>query len=145
MANAYLYFNAFLYAAFALWCTVAPTDTAFAVGYETLSRSGLSEYLVVYGGLELGLAFFFVWCAKTGMQRAGLAFSLALYAPIVAYRLATVAHQWPVASITLFTGILEIVLLLGAIAARRGLRAQIPQVARRREIRDYPAHRNGRG
>jgi hypothetical protein len=124
MANAYLYFNAFIYAAFALWCSLDPTQTARAVGYETLSRSGLSEYLVVYGGLELGLAFFFVWCARKGMQRAGLAFSLALYAPIVVYRLVTVAHHWPVAPLTLGTGVLEIVLLVGAVAAWRSVRAQ---------------------
>ncbi|MEO7433480.1 MAG: DUF4345 domain-containing protein [Dokdonella sp.] len=123
MATIYLYFNAFIYAALALWCTLAPTDTAVAVGYETLSRSGMSEYLVVYGGLEFGLALFFVWCVHSGMQRAGVAFSLALYVPIVLYRFATVIHQWPVASITLGTGILEIVLLLGAIVAWRSVRA----------------------
>lgn len=122
MANPYLYLNAFIYAIFALWCTYAPTDTAAAVGYTTLSRSGLSEYMVVYGGLEFGLALFFFWCVRSGMQRAGVALALALYAPIVVYRFATVAHQWPVAPITLGTGILEVVLLLGAIAAWRGLR-----------------------
>jgi hypothetical protein len=121
MANPYLYFNAFIYAAFAIWCTLAPTDTAFSVGYTTLSRSGMSEYLVVYGGLEFGLAAFFFWCARAGMQRAGVTFALALYTPIVLYRVSTVVHQHPVAPLTLFTGILEIVLLLGALAAWRSL------------------------
>ena len=38
------------------------------------------------------------------------------------YRIATVAHQWPVAPLTLFTGILEIVLLAGAVVSWRSLR-----------------------
>lgn len=117
MASAYLYFNAVLYTVFALWCTIAPAQTAKAVGYDALSRSGESEYLVVYGGLQLGLAIFFFYCARAGEQRVGLILALALYAPIVLYRCITVAWHWPVAPTTLGTGILEIALLLGALAA----------------------------
>lgn len=116
MLNAYLYFNAGLYAVFALWCTLAPTRTAQSVGYESLSRSGLSEFLVVYGGLELGLGLFFVYCVHAGAQRAGLAFAVLLYGPIVVYRIATVARQWPVASTTLLVGMLECALLAAALA-----------------------------
>ena len=117
MASIYLYFNAFIYAIFALWCTLAPAQTAKTIGYDMLSRSGASEYLVVYGGLQLGLALFFLYCARAGEQRLGLILALALYAPIVAYRIVTVARQWPVSTTTLGTGALEIVLLLGALAA----------------------------
>ncbi|HEY0230302.1 MAG TPA: DUF4345 domain-containing protein [Dokdonella sp.] len=116
MANVYLYFNAGLYALFALWCTLAPTRTAQGVGYESLSRSGLSEYLVVYGGLELGLGLFFFYCIQAGAQRIGLVFAVLLYAPIVVYRIATVARQWPVSSTTLLVGTLEVLLLLAALA-----------------------------
>lgn len=116
MANAYLYFNAGLYALFALCCTLVPTRTAQGVGYESLSRSGVSEYLVVYGGLELGLGLFFFYCAHVGAQRIGLVFALLLYAPIVVYRLATVARQWPVSGTTLLVGTLEVLLLLAAVA-----------------------------
>ena len=123
MASFYLYFNAVLYAVFALWCTLAPAQTAKAVGYDLLSRSGESEYLVVYGGLQLGLALFFFYCARVGEQRIGLVLALALYAPIVAYRCVTVARQWPVAATTLGTGVLEIALLLGAAAVLWRLRA----------------------
>ncbi|MET0225195.1 MAG: DUF4345 domain-containing protein [Dokdonella sp.] len=114
MVNLYLYFNAGLYALFALWCTLAPTRTAQGVGYAALSRSGVSEYLVVYGGLQLGLGLFFLYCAQAGAQRIGLVFALLLYAPIVVYRAATVARQWPVGITTLGVGSLELLLLLGA-------------------------------
>ncbi|MEO5561112.1 MAG: DUF4345 domain-containing protein [Dokdonella sp.] len=117
MASVYLYFNAILYAVFALWCTFAPAQTAQAVGYAALSRSGESEYLVVYGGLQLGLALFFLYCARADEQRIGLILALALYAPIVLYRCVTVARHWPVTPTTLGTGVLEIALLLGALAA----------------------------
>lgn len=115
MLNIYLYFNAALYAAFALWCTFSAAPTARALGYESLSRSGISEYVVVYGGLQLGLALFFVYCVQAGAQRAGLVFALALYVPIVLFRAVSVARQWPVSSTTLATAGIEVVLLAVAV------------------------------
>ena len=49
------------YLVLAAWCMVAPTTTAQAVGFELQPGSGQSEYLVVYGGLQLGLGCFFIW------------------------------------------------------------------------------------
>jgi hypothetical protein len=114
MLNIYLYVNAVIYVVFAAWCTVAPMSTARNLGYESLSSSGLSEYVVVYGGLQLGLGLFFAWCVQAGLQRAGLVLALALYVPIVLYRCISVARQWPVASTTLVVGALEFALLLCA-------------------------------
>jgi hypothetical protein len=112
----YLYANAVLYVVFALWITLSPWATATGVGYETLSRSGRSEYLVVYGGLQLGLAAFFAFAALSEQtQRLGVIFALCLYAPIVAYRVITVIRFWPVQSTTLWVGSLEAGLLLAAI------------------------------
>jgi len=117
MVAAYLWLNAALYLIFAAWMTLLPERTARAVGYLTLSASGHSEFLVVYGGLQLGLAAFFAWCAWNGtMQRAGVVFALCLYAPIVLYRVITVAHFWPVERTTMIVGTLELILLLAAIA-----------------------------
>lgn len=112
MVAAFLYFNALLYAVFAAWCTFAPRSTATAMGYSTLSTSGQSEYLVVYGGLQLGLALFFGYCARAGEDRLGLLLALALYLPIVAYRAVTVVRFWPVGSTTLWVAGLEWALLL---------------------------------
>ena len=118
MLRAYLFLNAALYLLFAIWCTVKPSSTAESIGYTTRNASGHSEYLVIYGGLQLGLAFFFAWLgAKPELHRTGAIFSLLFYAPIVLYRLATVAKYWPVSNLTLGTGALELGLLIGAMLA----------------------------
>lgn len=113
MTAFYLYANAVLYAVFAIWQTLSPWKTAAAVGYESLSASGCSEYLVVYGGLQVGLAAFFVFAAASpAWQRAGLLLAVCLYLPIVAYRTITVIRFWPLSSTTLIVGCLEVALLI---------------------------------
>ena len=97
MVVAYLYINALLYFVFGLLCTVWATDTSKNLGYSVLSRSGESEYLVVYGGMQVGLAVIFAWLAQTPTTREmGLQFALCLYIPIVLYRWMNVALKWPV-------------------------------------------------
>ncbi|TLY47391.1 MAG: DUF4345 domain-containing protein [Gammaproteobacteria bacterium] len=128
MTRIYLYFNAALYLLFAIWCTLAAADTAARIGYVVLSPSGLSEFLVVYGGMELGFAAFFAWCARRA-ERAGLLFALCLYAPVVIWRWSSVAAaHGPISSTTLATGALETTLLLAALALwRRAARADSRQ------------------
>ena len=116
MAAIYLYVNAGLYLLFAVWCTVAAPTTAVNLGYKTLSAGGRSEYLVIYGGLQVGLALiFFLLARNPAYLRLGITLSVALYAPIVLYRAVTVAMNWPVAGLTLATGALELVLLIAAL------------------------------
>ncbi len=117
MIAAYLYANAALYAVFAVWCTLSMTKTSRNLGYETLSASGRSEYLVVYGGLQVGLAAAFWYCAShASMHRAGVLLALALYVPIVVYRGITVARFWPVRGLTLGVAALEVALLAAGLA-----------------------------
>lgn len=118
--KSYLYFNAVLYVLFAAWCTVAPGSTSNSIGFLNQSIGGQSEYLVVYGGLQLGLAIAFWLLARDAAYwKIGMLLSIALYAPIVVYRLITVARFWPVPALTLATGGLEIALLIGALAINR--------------------------
>ncbi len=112
MVNAYLYFNAVLYALLAAWCTLFPAATASAVGFQTLTKSGQSEYLVIYGGLQLGMAFLFAYFAWTAQPRNGLVLGLAFYFPIVVYRAFTLAKLWPVEPTTLILAVLEWALLI---------------------------------
>jgi len=115
MVSAYLYFNAALYGAFALWCTLRPGETSRAIGYQGLTAGGESEYRVIYGGLQVGLALFFLLLARRpDLGALGLTFALALYVPIVAYRLATILVFWPVPGTTVAVGLMELVLLLVA-------------------------------
>lgn len=116
MAAFYLYFNAAVYAMFAVWCSLAPRTTSASVGYLELSPSGMSEYLVVYGGLEYGIAFFFAYCARANHVRIGLIFALLLYSPMVLFRVTSIVYQWPVTTTTFIVGCLEAALLAGAAA-----------------------------
>ena len=101
MIAAYLWLNAALFLAFSAWCTLKPDSTAKALGYEALSRGGHSEYLVIYGGLQLGLAAAFALFAWHSTQRVtGLAFALCLYGGIVIYRAATLWAYGPVPALT---------------------------------------------
>jgi hypothetical protein len=113
MTKPYLLLNAALYGGLALWCTLKHEQTARASGFATLDNSGHSEYLVIYGGLQLGLAGFFAYMGlHEEHHRLGLLFSVLLYAPIVLYRAITVARYWPVSGLTLGIGALETALLV---------------------------------
>ena len=44
----------------AVWCSLQPVQTSQLVGFDLKPGSGQSEFLVVYGGLELALAVMFL-------------------------------------------------------------------------------------
>lgn len=115
MLNLYLYLNAVLYALLAAWCTLMPAETAAAVGFQVMDKSGQSEYLVIYGGLQLGMAFLFAYFARTSQPRNGLVLALAFYVPIVLYRSITLASLWPVQPTTVVLAMLEWLLLGSAL------------------------------
>jgi hypothetical protein len=116
MTAIYLYANAALYLAFAIWMTLSPWKTAAAVGYESLAPNGRSEFLVIYGGLQLGLAAFYALLgANTSYHRIGILFSLCLYAPIVVYRVITLFKFEVTKGPTVIVAGFEVALLVGAI------------------------------
>lgn len=116
MTAVYLWINAVLYALLALWCTLMPGETSQSIGFIQMSHSGQSEYAVIYGGMQFGFAFLFGWTALSGNHRFGLIFSLAIYVPILLFRIVSVAHYWPVSATTLGTGVSEVLLTAAAIA-----------------------------
>lgn len=115
MTALYLWINAVLYALLALWCTLMPGQTSQSIGFVQLSSSGQSEYAVIYGGMQFGFAFLFAWTALSGNHRFGLIFALAIYVPILLFRIISVARYWPVSTTTLGTGVLELLLTAAAI------------------------------
>ena len=118
MVSIYLWINAALYAIFSVMCLARVESTSGALGYVTLNSAGHSEYSVVYGALQLGLAGFFAYTAysQNGAAKAGLMLALALYVPIVIARWTTVLHYEVRAPVTIGTGVLETALALAAIA-----------------------------
>ncbi len=118
MVSFYLWINAALYAIFSVMCFARVEATSGALGYVTLNAAGHSEYSVVYGGLQLGLAGFFAYAAypQNDAARAGLMLAMAIYVPIVISRWTTVLYYGVRAPVTIGTGVLETALALGAAA-----------------------------
>lgn len=116
MLVAYLWLNAALYLVFAIWCTFGWKQTSAAMGYVQLDGSGRSEFLTVYGGLQLGLAGVFAWCASSGDTRAGLVLALGVYLAIVSFRVASMLRNRPVSRVTRAVAGLEGALLAMALA-----------------------------
>jgi hypothetical protein len=115
MLKLYLGFNAVIYAALAVWCTLAVNTTSQSQGFLSLNNSGRSEYLTIYGGLQLGLGIFFALCAwNPRWSETGLVMALCLYVPIVLWRMASLATHWPVGNVTLYVAGLELFMLLWA-------------------------------
>ncbi|MGB0767873.1 MAG: DUF4345 family protein, partial [Phycisphaeraceae bacterium] len=91
MSQAFLILNGVVYVALAAWCTILPMKTSAAIGFGLPNDSAKSEYLVVYGGLELAMGAFFLLCAfKAELIEAGLWFSLLTYGCLMVYRWGTI-------------------------------------------------------
>ena len=61
MARSFLAVVGILYAYLAIWCSLKPAETSGLVGFDLRPGSGQSEFLSVYGGLEMGMACVFLW------------------------------------------------------------------------------------
>jgi len=86
----YLGFQALLYVGLAVWCTVAPDGTSRAIGFGLTNNSARSEYITVYGGLELGMGLFFLLTAlNPDWRRFGVLFALCAYGCLATFRLGT--------------------------------------------------------
>lgn len=116
LAQAYLYLNAALYLILGVRGTLGAQSTSARLGYLTMSDSGRSEYLVVYGGLQIGLAIMFSLLARsTADLPLGLRISIGFYAPVVLYRVVTALRNWPVPGSALGTIGVEVTLLIAAV------------------------------
>jgi hypothetical protein len=118
MVVAYLAFNAVLYAALGAWCALAPESTSAFLGLTLVGPAGRSEYLAVYGGLQLGFAAFFGLAVAAPRHRASaLGFAALVYGGIVVLRTtAVVRFGFAALGNARFAYVLEIVLLAAALA-----------------------------
>jgi hypothetical protein len=78
VAKYFLTVIAILYGYLAIWCCVSPAITSSKVGLERIEDTGRSEFMTVYGGLEMGLALVFLvpWLGSQYTSAAVLACAL---------------------------------------------------------------------
>ena len=123
MTRIYFWANAAIYALFGFASMINPDRMQRAVGYFTVDNSGSSEFLVIYAGLELGLAAFYLAAASSpALHRPGLLFSVCLYAGIVAFRLPSLMIYHPVRTVTYVLAAGELLLLAAAMLLLRRTR-----------------------
>lgn len=90
MAVIYLAFNAVVYLGLGAWCTLVPDGTSRAIGFEFTKAAARSEYITVYGGLEVGFGLFFALAAwHEPTRQAGLLFALLTYGCLALFRMGT--------------------------------------------------------
>ena len=56
-----------------IWCSLLPETTSASVGFDLHPGKGDSEFLTVYGGLEVGLGLVFLWPV---VKRSDITFAL---------------------------------------------------------------------
>ncbi|MFM7057310.1 MAG: hypothetical protein ACKO2P_10350 [Planctomycetota bacterium] len=87
MTRVFLAAIGLLYVWLAAWCSFQPEETSRLVGFQLLPGSGQSEFLTVYGGLELGLALILLWpVLQASAARQGLVNCTLIHGCLVAFR-----------------------------------------------------------
>jgi len=116
IARIYLSLIGLLYIALAAWCSIDPATTSSKVGFERIGGSGRSEFLVIYGGLELGMALVFLmpWFNRDFTQ-ASLWACILIHACLVAFRMVSFLIYTDMSPLTIRLAIGEWVILLTAI------------------------------
>lgn len=71
-----------IYTLLGIWCTISPMQTAQSLGYS-LSSAGLIEYVVVYGGLEVGLGLAMVTGARRPRLLPGVFFMTCVFSLVL--------------------------------------------------------------
>ncbi|QDV73941.1 hypothetical protein [Botrimarina mediterranea] len=89
-ARVFLYVLAILYIGLGIWCAVAPSTTSKKVGFERIGEAGRSEFMTVYGGLEVGMGIMFaIFAIRPESVVYGLVACVAVHGGIVAFRTAS--------------------------------------------------------
>ena len=102
-----------MYAALAVWCSFWPKITSQKVGFDQQPGVGQSEYLVIYGGLELGMALVFLApLVRHEFLEASLWACLLMHACLVAFRSVSLFLYRDLAPITYQLAIGEWIILL---------------------------------
>ena len=117
IARIYLTVIGILYLYLSVWCSVDPATTSQKVGFERIGGSGKSEFLVIYGGLELAMALMFLlpWINKAYLE-SSLLFCVVIHVCLVLFRTASYFLYSDISGLTHKLAIGEWVILLSALA-----------------------------
>jgi FtsH-binding integral membrane protein len=116
VAKGFLAIVGLMYLALAIWCSVAPAITSNKVGFELKPGSGQSEFLVIYGGLELGLCLIFlVPLVREEYLASSLLACVLIHACLVAFRTASLFLYSDISSMTYKLAIGEWIILIAAL------------------------------
>ena len=76
-----------IYCGLGIWCAAAPEKTSRTVGFSLQPGAGQSEFLTVYGGLEVALGLAFLWPLwRPDQTQSSLGLCLIVHACLVAFR-----------------------------------------------------------
>ncbi|QDS99387.1 DUF4345 family protein [Adhaeretor mobilis] len=79
-----------VYLALGIWCTLDPAGTSANVGFQLMDGQGRSEFVTVYGGLEVGLGAAMILTGMSPQLRiGGLAFAAIVSVALVVFRVPT--------------------------------------------------------
>ena len=87
MARKFLSAVGIAYVGLGLWCAAMPRISSEAVGFKLQPGQGQSEFLTVYGGLEVSLGLVFLWpvCRREDLA-IPLRTCLLIHAGLVVFR-----------------------------------------------------------
>ena len=101
------------YVGFSMWCTLQPQKTASTIGFELKPGSGQSEYLVVYGGLQLALGCIFLLpLLRPDFLRSALLICVIVHGSLVLFRGISIGLYGHLDNITYALSALELSLLV---------------------------------
>jgi len=117
IAKTYLVATALIYAALAIWCSLQPNTTSTKVGFSLQGDTGSSEFLTVYGGLEMGLALVLIACVlRPEFTLAGVVACVLIHGSLVVFRTISLFLYPGVESLTWRLAMGEWVIFLAGIA-----------------------------
>lgn len=103
------------YIGLAVWCMLKPSETSQTVGFQLLPGSGQSEYLTVYGGLQLGIGLYFLApLFFEGLLVPALCFSTIAHGSIVLCRMTSFVLFTGIQRTTMILAVVEIVILIAS-------------------------------
>ena len=115
MARIFLAIVGAAYILLAGWCSITPDKSSKAVGFNLQPGSGQSEFLTVYGGLELAIGIAFLWPLYRPAEIAfPLFLCLMIHGCLVAFRTASFVLYSGIPTTTFALAATEWIIFIGA-------------------------------